>query len=265
MNNHLFACVAGMLLLCLALAGVSSAAIHTETVPYKCGDVTLKGYLAYDDTTTAKRPGVLVAPEWWGLNDYARMRAEKVAGLGYVALAIDLYGDGKTTTSFDEATKLSGALRGTPLMRERARAAFDVLAKNPLVDPARIAAIGYCFGGTTVLELAYSGAPLKGVVTFHGGLTTPTPEDVANIKAKFLILHGADDTFETPEQIAAFQDAMRKGAFDWQMVYFGGAVHSFTNPNSNSYNMKGVGYNEKADKRSWEYMKTFLSELFAQQ
>lgn len=247
------------------VSATAQAAIHTETLEYKCGDATCKGFLAYDESMKdMKMPGVLIAPEWWGLNDYARSRARQMAELGYVTLAMDIYGDGKSTTSADEAGKLSGAFRSDPaLLRRRAKAGYDALAARPEVDSAEIAATGYCFGGTTVLELAYSGAPLAGVVTFHAGLTEPKAEDVPGIRAKFLILHGADDTFETPEQIAAFQDAMRKAGLDWQMVYFGGAVHSFSNPAADSAGMKGVAYNEKADRRSWEYMKTFLAEVFA--
>jgi dienelactone hydrolase len=245
-----------------AFAAPAHGAVHTESVAYVSGGVTLMGFLAYDDSLAGPRPGVLVAPEWWGLNDYAKMRAKKLAELGYVALAIDMYGDGKTASDADEAGKLSGALRTQPAaLRDRANAGLKALTSNPRVDPAHVAAIGYCFGGTVVLELVYSGAPLAGAVTFHAGLTTPKPDDVPNTRTKLLICHGADDTFETPEQIAAFQDAMRKGGFDWQMIYFGGAVHSFTNPDSNKYGMQGVGYNANADRRSWEYMKLFFAEV----
>ncbi len=174
-------------------------------IPYNQNGTTLKGYLAYDDAITGKRPGVLVVPEFWGLNDFAKQRAEKLAELGYVALAADMYGEGKVTQDPEEARRLAGHVRSTPLMRERAQAALQVLASNELVDPKRLAAIGFCFGGTTVLELAYSGAPVLGVVSFHGGLTVPKPEDWKNCRASFLILHGAEDPHIKPEDIAAFQ------------------------------------------------------------
>jgi len=244
-------------------AGTAQAAIHTETVPYTYGGVTYNGYLAYDDALKGPLPGVLVFHEWWGLNDYAKMRARKVAELGYVAFAADMYGGGVTTTNPDEAGKLSGALRDKPEGREIAKAALGVLAKNPLVDAKRIAAIGYCFGGSVALELAYSGADLAGVVTFHAGLTTPKPDEMKSVKARFLICHGANDTFESPEDIAKFQEAMRTGGYDWQMIYFGGAVHSFTNPDADKFGMKGIAYNKLADERSWEYMKIFLAGVFA--
>ena len=251
-------------LVLLLASAAAQAAIRTETLEYRAGDAVLKGYLAYEDAIAGKRPAVLVAPEWWGLNDYAKMRAREIAELGYLALAIDIYGDGKTTTNADEAGRLSGAFRqDKALLRQRARAAFDTIAKHPLADPSRIAAIGYCFGGTTVLELAYSGAGLKGVVTFHAGLTVPDAAEAKGIRAKFLVLHGANDTFESPEDIARFQDAMKVAAVDWQMVYFGGAVHSFTNPAADRAGMPGLAYNENADRRSWRYMKDFFAEIFS--
>ena len=252
-----------MVSMLFVLAAPAHGAIHTENVAYVAGGVTLMGFLACDDSLPGLRPGVLVAPEWWGLNDYAKMRAKKLAELGYVALAIDMYGDGKTASDADEAGKLSRALRAQPaVLRNRANAGLKALTSNPRVDPSRVAAVGYCFGGTVILELVYSGAPLAGAVTFHAGLTTPEADDLPNVRTRLLICHGADDTFETPEQITAFQDAMRRGGFDWQMIYFGGAVHSFTNPDSNRYVMQGVGYNANADRRSWEYMKLFFAEVF---
>jgi dienelactone hydrolase len=236
--------------------------VVSRSVEYKQDNTVLQGYLAYDDSKAGKRPGVLVVHEWWGLNDYVRSRVNKLAQLGYVAFALDMYGKNIWTTDPNKAKELSGHLRGTPLLRERANAGLDILRKNQLVDPKRIAAIGYCFGGTTVLELAYGGADVAGVASFHGGLTSPKPEDMGNIKAKILVLHGADDTFTSNEAIAAFQDAMRKANTDWQMVYFGGAVHSFTNPGADKVGIKGIAYNPKADARSWSYMVVFLKELF---
>ncbi len=248
----------------ILLAAVNAhGAVHTEWVQYRHGETLLEGYLAYDDAVKGPRPGVLVVHEWMGLGDYAMKRAEQLAGMGYVAFALDMYGKGVRAKTPEEAAKLSGIYKGDrPLMRARAQAGLDELRKQPLVDPARIAAIGYCFGGTTVLELARSGADVAGVVSFHGGLGTPQPADAKNIKGKVLVLHGADDPHVPPAEVAAFQDEMRKAAVDWQMIYYGGAVHSFTNPGSGTDASTGVAYNEKADKRSWEAMKAFFKELF---
>lgn len=248
----------------ILLAAVNAyGAVHTEWVQYRHGETLLEGYLAYDDAVQGPRPGVLVVHEWMGLGDYAMKRAEQLAGMGYVAFALDMYGKGVRAKTPEEAAKLSGIYKGDrPLMRARAQAGLDELRKQPLVDPARIAAIGYCFGGTTVLELARSGADVAGVVSFHGGLGTPQPADAKNIKGKVLVLHGADDPHVPPAEVAAFQDEMRKAAVDWQMIYYGGAVHSFTNPGSGTDASTGVAYNEKADKRSWEAMKVFFKELF---
>jgi dienelactone hydrolase len=239
------------------------AEVLTKTVQYRDGSTVLEGYLAYDDSTQGKRPGVLVVHEWWGLNTYTMKRAQEIARLGYVAFAIDMYGAGLTTTDPQLAAKLSGTYRDDrKLMRERAVAGLQVLIKNPLVESGRIAAIGYCFGGTTVLELARGHAPIAGLVSFHGGLDTPAPADTKDVKAKVLVLHGADDTFVSKEQINSFMDEMRKSGADWQMIFYGGAVHSFTNPEADKFAIKGIAYNEKADKRSWGAMRQFLDELF---
>jgi dienelactone hydrolase len=240
---------------------IAHAGLVTETVAYKHGDTELEGYLAFDPSRPGKRPGVLVVHEWWGLNDYARMRAEQLAEMGYVAFALDMYGKGVNTTDAGEAAKLSGQFKGKPLLAERARAGLEVLMKHEKVDPDRVAAIGFCFGGTTVLELAYTGADLAGVVSFHGNPTVP--KDPAKISARVLVLHGADDFFVSDESIKAFQDAMRKGKVDWQMIYYGGAVHAFTNPAADKAGIKGVAYQEKAARRSWKHMQDFFSEIFA--
>jgi dienelactone hydrolase len=250
-----------ILLSCL-LGSPAYAKVVTQVIPYSQNGTTLKGYLAYDDVMSGKRPGVLVVHEFWGLNDFVRQRAEKLAQMGYVAFAADMYGEGKVTTNPDEARTLAGHIRSTPLMRERARAALQVLASHKLVDPQRLAAIGYCFGGTTVLELAYSGAPVLGVASFHGGLTIPKSEDWQNLKASFLILHGAEDPHIKAEDITAFQRAIGQGGADWQMIFYGGAVHSFANPAAGSDKSKGVAYDPKAERRSWQAMQVFLQEIF---
>ncbi len=253
------------MLLLLFVAADARAALRTEVVEYRQGGTVLEGYLAYDDAIAGKRPGVLVVHEWMGLNAYAKRRAEQLAGLGYVAFAADIYGKGVRAGDAKEAGALAGKYRGDrPLLRARAAAGLDVLRKNPMVDPGRVAAVGYCFGGTTVLELARSGADLSGVVSFHGGLDTPTPGDARNIKGKVLALQGADDPFAPAAQVAAFEDEMRKGGADWQLVLYGGAVHGFSNPDGGSDNSKGYAYNEKADRRSWDAMKAFFAEIFKQ-
>ena len=251
-----------ILLSSLVAATPAAAKVITEVIPYTQNGTALKGFMAYDDAISGKRPGILVVHEYWGLNEFAKQRAEKLAEMGYVALAADMYGDGKVTQNPEEARQLASHIRGTPLMRERARAALQLLSAQKLVDPERLAAIGFCFGGTTVLELAYSGAPVRGVVSFHGGLTVPKPEDWQKIKASFLILHGAEDPHIKPEDIATFQAAMRQGGADWQMNFYGGAVHSFANPEAGNDKSKGVAYNPKAATRSWQAMQLFLQEIF---
>lgn len=252
-----------LLVILILLSSINAqAALRTEVVEYKHGDIVLEGYLAYDDGVKGKRPGVIVVHEWWGLNPYAKRRTEQLAKLGYITFAIDMYGKGVRAKDTKEAGSLSGIYRGDrPLMRARANAGLEVLRNHPLVDMNRIAAIGYCFGGTTVLEMARSGVELAGVVSFHGGLSTPHPGDAKNIKCKVLVLHGADDPAVPPDQVIAFQEEMRKANVDWQMVSYGNAVHSFTNPEANDPS-RGSAYNEKADRHSWEVMKFFFEEIF---
>jgi dienelactone hydrolase len=245
-------------------AGSASAALVAETVAYTHEGKTFQGYLVYDDVTEGERPGILVIHEWWGLNDYIRGRADRLAREGFVVLAADMFGDGAVTANAEEAAKLAGPLReDRSLMRERARAALAVLRKHDLIaGPGRIAAIGYCFGGTAVLELARSGADIAGAASFHGGLDTPNPEEAGNIRARVLILHGSDDPFVPLDQVAAFMEEMRRGGADWQMNIYGGAVHSFTNPASGRDRTTGTAYNEKADRRSWAALMVFLRDLF---
>jgi len=186
-----------------------------------------------------------------------------LAQLGYVAFAVDMYGNGVTAKDATEAGKLATALRNDrPLMRARAQAALETLRKNPQCDPRRVAAIGYCFGGGVALELARSGADIAGVASFHGNLDTPNPDDAKNIRAKVLVLHGADDPYVNTAQVAIFQQEMRQAKVDWQMIFYGGAVHSFTNPASGDDPSKGVAYNAAADRRSWQAMKDFFDEIF---
>ncbi len=239
------------------------AAVRTDVVEYKLGDQVFEGYLAYDDWSRTRKPGVLLIHEWMGLGPYEKRRAEELAAMGYIVLAADIYGKGFRPRNAEEAKRTSGIYRNDrQLLRARALAGLNVLKRQPFADPARIAAIGYCFGGTTVLELARAGADVKGVVSFHGGLDSPNPMDGKNIKAKVLVLHGADDPLVPQDQILAFQEEMRKGGVDWQMVYYGGAVHRFTAKEAGDNPSTGLAYNEKADRRSWEDMKQFFSEIF---
>ena len=254
-----------MIPLFLALAGSVSvqAKIMTQTIEYKQGDATLEGYLAYDDSISGARPGVLVVHQWLGLTDYEKHRAQQLAALGYVAFCADIYGKGIRPKDTSEAGAQAGKYKSDrALLRARVNAGLDVLKKNELVDAKRVAAIGYCFGGTTVLELARSGADIAGVVSFHGGLDSPTSADGKNIKCKVLVCHGADDPFEKPEDLAAFEKELRDAKVDWRLIKYGGAVHSFTQPMAGNDNSKGAAYNERADKRSWADMKSFFAEIF---
>ncbi len=245
------------------MVGVAGRAeIRTDRVEYKDGAATLEGLVVYDDAKTGPRPGVLVVHQWRGHGDYERKRAEMLAQLGYVAFCADIYGKGVRPQTVEEAGKLAGKYKGDrALLRSRVQAALSQLKGLPQCDPARTAALGYCFGGTTVLELARSGAETLGVISFHGGLGTPTPADAKQSKARILALHGADDPFVPAAEVAGFEQEMRDAGVDWQLVSYGGAVHSFTDWNATGA-MKGAQYNEKADRRSWEAMRDFLVEIF---
>lgn len=242
----------------------ASALVRIDPYPYGKGEARLIGQLAWDDAVKGPRPAVLVVHEWWGLNDFAMDKAKALASMGYLALAADIYGDGLQTKDPAKARELAGKFRGgdRALLRERVNEALEALKAHPLADKNRLAAIGFCFGGTTVLELARAGTVLGGVVSFHGGLSTPRPSGAGGIKAKVLVLHGADDPSVSPQEVQAFQDEMRKSGADWQMVAFGGAVHSFTNPAAGNDPARGSAYNEKAARRSWEYMRLFFAEIF---
>lgn len=211
-----------LFLITCAFASVASAGVITKPVAYEQDGRKFEGFLAYDDSTTAKRPGVLVIPEWWGLNDYAKGRAKQLAEMGYVAFAVDMYGNGVSTTDAKQAREWSGELYGKPLMAERARAGLDQMLKTGLVDEKKTAAIGFCFGGSTCLALAYTGAPLAGIVSFHGGLVQPTPEALPKVRAKFLMLNGAIDPMVKAEDIAAFQKALDSGHIDYQFINYSG-------------------------------------------
>jgi dienelactone hydrolase len=255
----------------LLLAAVSArSAIVTRDVDYEHNGVKLQGFLAYDDAKTAsgKAPGVLVIHEWWGLNDYVKKRAVQLANLGYVAFAADMYGKGVLAKDAKEAGQLAGSLRGKPLFAERARAGLDQLLATNLVDPDRVAAIGYCFGGSAVQALAYAGAPLAGIVSFHGGLIPASDESAARLKAKILICHGALDPSMKRPEIDAYLKSLDDAKIDYEFIQYAGAYHAFTNPDSDANaeknpGMKGfIAYSPSADHRSWADMQVFFNEIF---
>ncbi|HEX7005602.1 MAG TPA: dienelactone hydrolase family protein [Alphaproteobacteria bacterium] len=236
----------------------------TQTLDYRHGDTACRGHLVLPQASGA-RPGIVIFHEAPGLNDNVKRRAAMLAELGYVALGADMYGGGTVAKDGDEAMRLMGGLReDTPLLRARARAALDALAARPEVDRGRLAAIGYCFGGFTALELARSGAPLAGVVSFHGLLGTQQPAKPGAIKGKILACTGAADPLVPADQVVAFQREMSEAGVDWQVVAYGGAQHGFTNPAADALNRPGFGYQEAADLRSWAAMRTFFGEIFGE-
>jgi dienelactone hydrolase len=237
-----------------------------QEVVYTSDSTTLKGFLVYDNNIKGKRPGVLVVHEWWGLNDYARKRARMLAELGYTALALDMYGDGKTANHPEDAQKFAGAIFNNVKTGEaRFLAAYDFLKDQETVDPNNIAAVGYCFGGAVVLHMARIGMDLKAVASFHGGIQAITPAEEGKVKAFVLVCNGADDPFTTQEQIEAFKKEMDSAKVQYEFVNYPGAIHSFTNPAADSVGKKfnmPLAYNEKADKESWQEMKKVFNKVF---
>lgn len=252
------------LFFCFSLFNTFSfAEVRTEIVEYHEGSTVLQGLQSRDDSFAGKRPGILIVHDWMGITDHTRTIAEEIARLGYIAFAADIYGKGVRPADMGAAASESGKYKANrTLLRQRVTAALQELRRNTNVDNANLAAIGFCFGGTTVLELARSGAEVRGVVSFHGGLDSPNPADGKNIKAKVLVFHGADDPFVKTPDIAAFQDELRKGGVDWQMVYYGDAVHSFTQKKAGTDKSKGAAYHEPSASRSWKAMQGFFGELF---
>ncbi len=246
-----------------AVGIVPHAALKTRTVEYSDGEQALEGYLAYDEAKPGKRPAVLIVHDWKGVGPYVKQRADQLAKLGYLAFAVDIYGKGVRPQTAEAAGALAGTYKqDRALFRSRLLSGYRAMLASPQADATRTAAIGYCFGGTGVLELARSGADLNGVVSFHGGLDSPAPEDGKNIKAKVLILHGAEDPFVPAKDVDAFLAEMRAAKVDWQMISYGGAVHSFTNPEVGNDASTGAAYNASADRRSWGAMRQFFGELF---
>lgn len=242
------------------------AKVVAEVITYQAGDTELQGYLAYDDAIQGKRPGVLVVHEWWGHNDYARMRARLLAEMGYVALALDMYGEGKQAKHPEDAQKFSSEIANNiDLATRRFTAAMEVLKQQPLTDEQDIAAIGYCFGGAVVLQMAREGLDLDAVVSFHGSLGTEQPAQAGDIKARIMVAHGAEDPFVKQAQLLAFMEEMNKADAFYRLMVYSGAQHSFTNPGANEFGKKfdlPLEYNAQADRDSWEDMRHFLEHAF---
>ncbi len=253
----------GVFMLVLLVPSLCLAEIQTKTIPYQHGDLQLEGFLAWDDALTGKRPSILVVHEWCGLNEYARDRARQLAALGYVAFAVDMYGKGQVTTHPDQAaTWMKQVQADVKQWQSRALKGLAVLRSQDMVDPQRVAAIGYCFGGATVLQLAYSGADVKGVVSFHGALPLPAGSQARSAKAKILIAHGNADPFLNEEHVRKFRHALDAANLDWHMVVYAGARHSFTNPGADAHGIDALKYNRQADERSWKHMQLFFDEIF---
>lgn len=254
-----------LLLIVLSLAGTAAEAkIVTKPVPYQSEGFQLEGYLAYDDAHKEKRPGVLVVHEWWGLNDSIRKRVDQLASMGYVAFALDLYGKGKTTIKIQEATKMLRMVQmNVYRWHQRCLAGLDVLRALPQVDPRRIAAIGYGWGGVTLQQQLFKGADIEGAVLFSSFIA-PTAEQRQKVKAKILVLQGSANPYVDAGQLSKYietMNTMNKSGIDWQMVLYGGAKHGFSDPNALLYNMKEFEYNEAADRRSWRQVGFFLKEV----
>jgi dienelactone hydrolase len=239
--------------------------MQTRDVEYRCDEATLRGHLVWDDTVTKPRPGVAVFHEGTGLGEFAIERARMVAELGYVALAADMYGDRRQARNLQEVATVVGGLRAEPeKLRARGRAALAALSGLPQVDPNRLAAIGFCFGGSVVLELARVGENLRAAVSFHGVLTTKNPASPGQVKASVLVCTGADDPLAPSDQVAAFENEMRAAQVrDWQLISYGNTLHGFTNPAADGSMMRTALYNEQADRRAWAAMKGLFDEVLA--
>lgn len=246
-----------------ASATSTEAAVQTKQISYKDGALECKGFLAWDDAVKGPRPGVLVVHEWWGLNDYARQRAEQLAKLGYVAFAADMYGDGKIAKHPDEARAMATQVRtNIDGWRKRALVALDVLKAQPQCDPTKLAAIGYCFGGSTVQQLAYAGTDLKAVVSFHGALVPAKDAEAKQVKAAILICHGAADPFIPEMAVKGFKDSLDKAGTKYDFVAYPGVEHSFTVPGSEKLDLKGMKYDKTADEDSWKRMQDLFAAKF---
>lgn len=237
--------------------------MRNERVEYRADDTNLKGYVAYDDNQTGERPAVIVAHDWSGCNEFARNKADKLAALGYLGFALDMYGEGKTVADKnDKLALMQPLIDNRNLLHQRITAAFETVKAMEQVDVKRIIVIGYCFGGLCGLDLARGGADIGGIVSFHGALNAPKGQLTNKITAKILVLHGYDDPMVPPEHVIAFAQEMDAAKADWQIHLYGHAKHAFTNPEANDPDL-GLAYNENADHRSWQTMKNFLTENFS--
>ena len=248
--------------LLLFVATALRAEITTTAVEYTTGGATCEGLHVVESTKTGKLPSVLIIHQWTGVSENEKMRAKMLAELGYNVFVADIYGKGIRPQPPESGKEAGKYKTDRKLYRERLLAGLEQLRKTPQADPTQIAAIGYCFGGTGVIELARSGAMVKGVVSFHGGLDSPAPADGKNIKGKVLALHGADDPFVPAKDLAAFEQEMKDAGVDFKLVQYPGAVHAFTQKAAGNDTSKGAAYNESADKASWEEMKQFFERLF---
>ena len=245
------------------LAGQAVAEVQTRTIAYQHGNSELEGYLAWDDRFDGKRPGVLVVHEWWGLNEYARSRVRQLAEQGYVAFAPDMYGTGKVTRHPDQASAWMKEIQeNVQQWVARADSGLSVLKQQAVVDSGQLAAIGYCFGGATVMHMAYAGLDVDVVASFHGSLPVASESQLAGIKARILVAHGNADPFVPAERVGAFRDALAKSAADWTMMEFGGVKHSFTNPGAGDYGIDALVYDPPADRQSWQMLLWLLDETF---
>jgi dienelactone hydrolase len=254
------------ILMLILVSSVTHAEIIGKVVEYTANNVALKGYIVYDNALKEKRPAVIVVHEWWGVTDYPKKRAEMLASLGYVAFAIDMYGDGKTADNPTDAQKYAGeSMKDLSLLRAKFQAAIEILKNNDLVDSTRIAAIGYCYGGGVVLNMARAGVDLKGVVSFHGSLATTTPAEKGTVKAKILVCNGGVDKFISENDIKNFKQEMKAAGADFKFLSYKGALHAFTNPAATELGKKfnmPIAYNKVGDKKSWEEMRRFLKAIF---
>jgi dienelactone hydrolase len=254
------------LMVALLAGAVVQAGVVEREIDYESQNVSLKGFVAYDDSIQGRRPGVLVVHEWWGHNDYARERTRMLAKLGYVALAVDMYGDGKVAAHPDDAKKFSAEIKqNLPLAKARFLAALNALNLQPTVDTDRVAAIGYCFGGAIVLEMARAGMDLDAVVSFHGSLSAQQPAQPGKVQARILVAHGGADPMVSDEQMTAFIHEMNQAGADFQINVYEGAGHSFTNPAADEYGARfnlPLKYDRQADEASWQAMRTLLDEVF---
>lgn len=251
-----------LLIATLFVAINAQAAIKSQTFVYKANGTTMEGYLVYDTEKKKKqKPGILIVHDWMGPSDFTKDKANQLAKEGYVALAVDVYGKGVRPKNSEEAAKLADKYKGDrALYRKHMRAAYDALLGINAVNGKKIFVMGYCFGGTGALELARAGVPLAGAVSFHGGLSNPTPADAKNIRGPLLILHGADDPYVPPAEVNAFKEEMKNANTTYEFIEYPDAVHAFTNPKAGNDNSKGAAYNKAADKQSWEAFENFLKE-----